>query len=49
MNTDMIIKGLKVSAYGLSGVFIVLILFYLITKLMVYAFSKYAPGNEGED
>ncbi len=28
-------QGLKASFYGLSGVFLVLILFYVVTKLML--------------
>lgn len=32
--------GFQVMIYGLVGVFIVLILFYLVTKLMVAVFSK---------
>lgn len=38
--SDLIIAGLQVMAYGLVGVFTVLILFYLVTKLMVSVFSK---------
>lgn len=40
MNWELIIIGLQVSAYGLGGVFTVLILFYLVTKLMVSISNK---------
>jgi|WetSurMetagenome_2_1015567.scaffolds.fasta_scaffold1264320_2 Na+-transporting methylmalonyl-CoA/oxaloacetate decarboxylase gamma subunit len=36
----LISAGFQVMIYGLVGVFIVLILFYLVTKAMVYFFSK---------
>ena len=36
----MIAAGLKVMGLGLAGVFTVLILFYLCTKLMVAVFKK---------
>lgn len=36
----MISAGLKVMGLGLTGVFVVLILFYLCTKLMVRVFKK---------
>ena len=36
----MIEAGLKVMGLGLTGVFTVLILFYLCTKLMVAVFQK---------
>ncbi|HYH03197.1 MAG TPA: OadG-related small transporter subunit [Bacillota bacterium] len=32
---ETVIKGLITSGYGLAGVFVVLILFYLLTKLLV--------------
>lgn len=34
--------GLEASAYGLSGVFLVLILFYIVVKVMVGISSKRA-------
>lgn len=49
MNTETIYNGLLVSLYGLSGVFFVLILFYIITKFMVSIFGKYATRKETED
>ncbi|NLD46041.1 MAG: OadG family protein [Clostridiaceae bacterium] len=39
MNQDLIM-GLQVSAIGLAGVFSVLILFFIITKLMVNIANK---------
>ncbi|MFZ5987369.1 MAG: OadG family protein [Bacillota bacterium] len=43
MNIDwnMLYKGLNVALYGLIGVFSVLILFYIVTKLMVIAANKF--------
>ena len=38
--SQLISAGLQVMVYGLAGVFIVLILFYLVTKLMVSVFSR---------
>lgn len=38
--SELIGAGLQVMIYGLVGVFTVLILFYLVTKAMVYVFSK---------
>jgi hypothetical protein len=35
-------QGLEVALYGLIGVFSVLILFYVVTKLMVYTANKFA-------
>jgi len=40
MNLENFYLGLQVSVYGLSGVFIVLILFYLVTKLMLTISNK---------
>jgi len=40
MDVERIYQGLEVMAYGLAGVFSVLILFYLVTKLMVYISNK---------
>jgi len=39
-SSQLISAGLQVMVYGLAGVFIVLILFYLVTKLMVSVFSR---------
>ena len=41
---ETIIQGLKATGYGMSGVFLVLILFYLLTKLMMAVFSGF-PGK----
>jgi Na+-transporting methylmalonyl-CoA/oxaloacetate decarboxylase gamma subunit len=38
--SELVGAGLQVMVYGLVGVFTVLILFYLVTKLMVNVFSK---------
>lgn len=43
---ELIGKGLEVTAFGLGGVFAVLILFYIATKIML-AFSKKSE-NKGE-
>jgi Na+-transporting methylmalonyl-CoA/oxaloacetate decarboxylase gamma subunit len=37
---ETVSQGLQVAAYGLAGVFIVLILFYFITKLMMLTSKK---------
>jgi Na+-transporting methylmalonyl-CoA/oxaloacetate decarboxylase gamma subunit len=39
-SSELVSAGLQVMAYGLVGVFTVLILFYLVTKGMVYVFTK---------
>lgn len=38
--SELVGAGFQVMIYGLAGVFIVLILFYLVTKLMVNVFSR---------
>jgi Na+-transporting methylmalonyl-CoA/oxaloacetate decarboxylase gamma subunit len=38
--------GLKVSLYGLGGVFLVLILFYFVTRLMVSVANKIPQKDE---
>ena len=43
MEMEMVLKGLQVSVYGLSGVLAVLALFYLVTKIMVIIFSRLSP------
>lgn len=40
MFDKIIYQGLQVSAIGLAGVFTVLILFYVVTKLMVIIFNN---------
>lgn len=42
---ETIILGLAASGYGLAGVFIVLILFYILTKLLVGAFQPPKKRN----
>lgn len=37
---ELVGAGLQVMAYGLIGVFTVLILFYVVTKVMVNVFTK---------
>lgn len=37
---ELVGAGLQVMAYGLVGVFTVLILFYVVTKVMVNVFIK---------
>lgn len=39
-SSELIGAGLQVMVYGLVGVFTVLILFYLVTKAMVFGFTK---------
>lgn len=39
-SSELVSAGLQVMTYGLIGVFTVLILFYLVTKAMVYIFTK---------
>lgn len=34
-------QGLIAAGIGLAGVFLVLILFYLVTKLMLFVFRKF--------
>ena len=39
-SAELLGAGLQVMAYGLFGVFTVLILFYAVTKIMVNVFTK---------
>lgn len=41
MDVVLFDKGLIAAGIGLSGVFLVLILFYLLTKLLLYVFRKF--------
>lgn len=41
MNTELFNKGLYAAGLGISGVFLVLILFYLVTKFMLFVFRKF--------
>lgn len=43
---ETIIQGFKATGYGMGGVFLVLILFYLLTKLMMAVFSNFSEKNE---
>lgn len=43
---NSVIAGLKVMAYGLSGVFAALILFYSCIKLMMFAAKRLQPKKE---
>ena len=45
MDMQLIGAGLEVTAFGLGGVFAVLILFYIATKIML-AFAR--KSNKGE-
>ncbi len=39
---ETIIQSFKATGLGMGGVFLVLIMFYLLTKLMMSVFSKYS-------
>lgn len=41
-------KGLFIMGVGIAGVFLVLIVFYLLIKLLGKAFPNKGNGNEGE-
>lgn len=43
---ETIIQGFKATGYGMGGVFLVLILFYLLTKLMMAVFSNFPEKTE---
>ncbi|MCL2492651.1 MAG: OadG family protein [Clostridiales bacterium] len=38
-------QGLKVMAYGLGGVFVVLIIFYIITRILLAIAKKADPDK----
>lgn len=44
---ETIMQSLIATGYGMSGVFLVLILFYILTKLMMALFSN-LPSNKDE-
>ncbi len=44
-NTENILAGLQVTLYGLCGVFLVLILFYFLTKLMMVLAKKFSSKD----
>lgn len=43
---DKFSAGLQVMLYGLAGVFTVLILFYLLTKFLLYISNKLSMEEE---
>jgi Na+-transporting methylmalonyl-CoA/oxaloacetate decarboxylase gamma subunit len=43
-----ILDGLTISGIGLAGVFTVLIIFYLCTKLLMYIANKYSKPEEND-
>lgn len=43
---ETILKGLQATGYGMSGVFLVLILFYILTKLLMTVFSNFPKKDE---
>jgi Na+-transporting methylmalonyl-CoA/oxaloacetate decarboxylase gamma subunit len=46
---NMIYLGLQAAVYGLAGVFIVLILFYVMTKGMMIFFENRQNGSSGKN
>ncbi len=46
VGSSLVSAGLLVSVFGLTGVFTVLILFYLVTKVMVAVSVKLKRANE---
>ena len=46
MDIQLIGAGLEVSAFGLGGVFAVLILFYIATKIMLSIARKQSKKSE---
>ena len=45
---DTIIQSFKATGYGMGGVFLVLILFYLLTKLMLFVFRGSSSDKDWE-
>lgn len=43
---DKILDGLTISAMGLCGVFLVLIIFFASTKLMMFLANKYSKPDD---
>lgn len=43
---ETIIQSFKATGYGMGGVFLVLILFYLLTKLMMFVFRSHSSDKE---
>ncbi len=48
MDNNLISLGLQASLYGMGGVFLVLILFYAITKAMMAFFQKREKNNSSD-
>jgi Na+-transporting methylmalonyl-CoA/oxaloacetate decarboxylase gamma subunit len=46
---NLIILGLQAAGYGLAGVFIVLILFYVMTKGMMVFFENREKNSSGSN
>ena len=46
MNMENIRNGLTISGIGLAGVFTVLIIFYLSTKIMMLLANKFSKNEE---
>ncbi|WP_010249150.1 OadG family protein [Acetivibrio cellulolyticus] len=46
INLKNVYNGLKISGIGLAGVFVVLIIFYASTKLMMYISNKYSKPDK---
>ena len=46
---NMISLGLQASLYGLAGVFLVLILFYVMTKAMMVFFENRQNNSSGNN
>lgn len=43
---ETIMQGFKATGYGMGGVFLVLILFYVLTKLMLAIFGNFSKKDE---
>lgn len=46
LNWENIYDGLTISGIGLAGVFSVLIIFYLSTKLMMYLANRFSKPDD---
>jgi len=49
INWEAFSSGINVALLGLAGVFTVLILFYIITKLLLYFCNKFDKENSNPD
>ncbi|HOM02095.1 MAG TPA: OadG family protein [Acetivibrio sp.] len=45
VNWEAFTSGINVALLGLAGVFTVLILFYIVTKLLLYFSNKFDKGD----